>query len=339
MSQCYNRINGKILKEQILNDPEPRITLSFYRYTPIRNPKVVRDHLYSLLEQVGVLGRIYIATEGINAQVSVPERSFKSFRERLQEIRFLENIRLNRGVDDNGISFFKLKVKVRNKIVADGLDDNSFDVTKSGEQLNAEKLNRLIESREPVIMDMRNHYESHIGHFRNAILPEANTFREALKIGERMLQPYRQRPIVLYCTGGIRCEKASAYFRHKGFREVYQLDGGIIQYAREVREKNLINYFRGKNFVFDERLGERISDEVIARCYHCGIPCDDYINCKNTGCNLLHIACRECRERLDGCCSEECRRIIPLSAEEQKILRKGKDKGIRIFTKGIPFGK
>ncbi|HLF34383.1 MAG TPA: rhodanese-related sulfurtransferase, partial [Cyclobacteriaceae bacterium] len=323
----------------ILNDPESRITLSFYRYTPVNNPHSLRDHLFSVLDQIEVLGRIYIATEGINGQVSVPENNINSFRERLQEIRFLDNIRLNRSFDDNGKSFFKLKVKVRNKIVADGLEDYSFDVMKSGEHLDAEKLNKLIESGNPVIMDMRNHYESRIGHFQDALLPDANTFREALKIGEQMLNSYRQRPIVLYCTGGIRCEKASAYFKHKGFREVYQLDGGIIQYAREVREKNLTNYFRGKNFVFDERLGERISDDVIALCYHCGNPSDDYTNCKNTGCNLLHITCRECREKMEGCCSEECRDIIHLSREEQKILRKGKDKGIRIFTKGIPFGK
>ena len=138
----------------------------------------------------------------------------------------------------------------------------------------------------------------------------------------------------MYCTGGIRCEKASAWFKHVGFKNVFQLDGGIIEYARQVKEQNLENKFIGKNFVFDERLGERISDDVISECHQCGKPCDTHTNCKNDGCHLLFIQCEECAATYAGCCSPECAEIISLPIESQKELRKGINKGRQVFKKG-----
>jgi UPF0176 protein len=335
MSQLHNKVDGKLLKKQILEEKSKRITLSFYRYYPISNPQIFRDHLFLEFEKISVLGRIYIAKEGINAQISVPGDNFGQFRSLLNDIEFLRNIRLNSGVEDNGKSFFKLKIKIRKKIVADGLDDYTCDLNESGIHLDAKQFNAMIENGNPIIIDMRNHYESEVGHFRNSILPEANTFKESLKIAQEILLPHKDKDIIMYCTGGIRCEKASAYFKHLGYPRIYQLDGGIIKYANDVKENNLPNHFIGKNFVFDERLGERISDEIIAHCYQCGQPCDTHRNCSNPGCNILMIQCEVCRNKMEGCCSESCLKITKLTPQQQKLFRKGKDAGIRIYTKGI----
>ncbi len=334
VSLLYNQINGDFLKEKLLLNLEKRVTLSFYKYHVIKNTGLFRDHLYVNLFNLNVLGRIYVASEGINAQLSVPDNNHKNFIEFLRAINFLENVNLNYAIEDDGKSFFKLKIKVRKKIVADGLDDKCFNVTDSGCHLNAREFNQMAEREDTVIIDMRNHYESEVGHFRNAILPDADTFREALHIAGKLLEDQKDKNIIMYCTGGIRCEKASAYFKYKGYPNVYQLDGGIIKYAAEAKYHHLENLFIGKNFVFDERLGERISDKIIAHCHQCGNPCDTHTNCKNPGCNLLFIQCEACREKMEGCCSEACMEIIHSPEAEQKTTRKGKDSGIRIFTKG-----
>jgi UPF0176 protein len=330
----YNRINGKILKEKMLAIPEKRITVSFYKYHHIAHPKELRDELYQGLDSIDVLGRIYIAPEGINAQISIPEEQFENFKNYLYSISFLKGVRLNRAVQDNGKSFFKLKILVRKKIVADGLDDATFDVTNTGIHVNAREFNSLADDANTVIVDMRNHYESEVGHFKNAICPNVDTFREELQIVEDLMQDKKDKNLVLYCTGGIRCEKASAWMKHQGFKHVFQLDGGIIEYARQSKEQGIENKFIGKNFVFDERLGERISNDIIAVCHQCGMPCDDHTNCKNDGCHLLFIQCSECNQKFNGCCSVACQEILALPEDEQKEIRKGINKGRQVFKKG-----
>lgn len=332
MKFLYNRVNGEILREKLAKNRENRITLSFYKYHCLRNPEFFRDHLYILMNQLGVLGRIYVAREGINAQISLPAHQLEAFKKELEGIDFLRDVRLNFAIKDDGKSFFKLKIKTRNKIVADGISDDGFDATRSGRRLNAMEFNSLASLRDTVIVDMRNHYESEVGHFQGALLPGANTFREILLNAKKMLEPYREKNIILYCTGGIRCEKASAYFRHLGYPKVYQLDGGIIHYAREVETHQLENHFIGKNFVFDERMGERITEHIIARCHQCGKPCDQHTNCRNAECNLLFIQCDECHQKMEGCCSEACREVIHLSPGEQKTKRKGRYSGLKIYS-------
>jgi UPF0176 protein len=313
---------------------EERTTLSFYKYHHIENPGELRDELYRAWSGLDVLGRIYLAKEGVNAQLSVPSSFFDSFKQQLYSIDFLNGVRLNVAVDDNGKSFFKLKILVRNKIVADGIEDPDFDVTNSGVHVNAKEFNVLADNPDTIIVDMRNHYESEVGHFKNAITPDADTFREELHLVSKMLQGKEDKNVVMYCTGGIRCEKASAWMKHKGFNHVFQLNGGIIEYARQVKEQDLENKFLGKNFVFDERLGERISKDIVARCHQCNKPCDDHTNCKNDGCHLLFIQCEECAKRYDGCCSQECKDIIQLPQEQQKEIRRGVNKGRQVFRKG-----
>lgn len=319
--KLHNKVNKEELKARLASSKEKRITLSFYQYAHIASPDIFRDHFYILLDKLGVLGRIYIAREGVNGQLSVPKSKLEAFKDAMDSIEFLKNIRLNIAIEDDGKSFFKLKIKVREKIVADGLNDEAFDVTDRGKHLTAKEYNELSGDENTVIVDMRNHYESEVGHFENALCPDVETFRESLPIVEELLKPHKEKNIVMYCTGGIRCEKASAYFKHKGFEKVHQLEGGIIEYARQVEKQGLENKFKGKNFVFDERLGERITEEIISRCHQCGSPNDDHTNCANDACHILFIQCPSCKEQYDNTCSTKCKDFIKLPTEEQDLLK------------------
>ncbi|HLI93431.1 MAG TPA: rhodanese-related sulfurtransferase, partial [Puia sp.] len=303
MALLHNRVSQKELKQRLLEEKEQRITLSFYRYVPIADPAAFRDMLYVELHVLAVFGRIYVAAEGINAQVSVPASRLEQLKSRLESIPGLEALRLNRAFDDDGKSFWVLKIKVRKKIVADGIHDPSFDMSRKGKYVDAAAFNQLAADPATVIVDMRNHYEFEVGHFDRAIQIPSDTFREQLPMSAELLKDKKDSPIIMYCTGGIRCEKASAWLLHKGFSKVYHLEGGIIHYANTVKEKGLDNKFRGKNFVFDDRLGERISAEVIAACHQCGRPADTHTNCRNDACHLLFIQCNECAAQYEGCCS------------------------------------
>ena len=333
MAVLHNRVSQKELKQLLLEEKELRKTISFYRYFFIENPQQFRDELYKAFNALKVFGRIYIATEGINAQVSVPESNFEAFKNHFDSIPALENLRLNIAVDDDGKSFWVLKIKVRDKIVADGIADPEFNMSVKGKYVDAEGLNKLTNDPDTVVIDMRNHYEYEVGHFQNAIEIPSDTFREQLPMAVEMMKHHKDKNIIMYCTGGIRCEKASAYMLHNGFNNVFHLEGGIINYAKQVKEKGLESRFVGKNFVFDDRLGERITNDVIAHCHQCGEPCDDHTNCKNDGCHLLFIQCKKCAEQYDGCCSPACQEIYLLPEEQQKELRKGIDKGQHIFNK------
>ena len=333
--QLYNKLSAKQRSELIDSAGKDRLTISFYQYAHIGNLKEFRDSLYIEWDSMDILGRIYVASEGINAQLSLPADRFTSFKIHLDAISFLQEVRLNIAREQDNKSFLKLKIKIREKIVADGLDDKSFDVTNVGVHLNAKGFNQIIEDPKTILVDMRNHYESEIGHFKNAITPDVDTFRESLPLIEEELSSHKEdKNIVMYCTGGIRCEKASAYFKHKGFKNVFQLEGGIIEYARQIEQQGLDNKFKGKNFVFDERRGERISPEIISSCHQCAASCDTHSNCANVACNLLFLQCDMCKKISDSCCSAACKEVIDLSFEDQKIRRKGKPNSNKIFRKG-----
>jgi UPF0176 protein len=318
--KLFNQTDRHLLRQRMLESDEKRTTLSFYQYSNISDPANFRDQLYLKLDAFQVLGRIYVSSEGVNAQVSIPTDLLDVFRKELRNTPHLNRCRLNLAIDDNGKSFIKLKVKVRKKIVADGLDDDTFDVTRRGTPLSAAAYNQLADQADTIVVDMRNHYESEVGYFENALRPEVSTFREALPLVEKMLADKKDRNIVMYCTGGIRCEKATAYYLHKGFRNVFMVDGGIIEYARQCREQGLPNKFIGKNFVFDERLGERISEDVVAKCHQCGTPCDRHANCANDACHLLFIQCETCAEKYRHCCSSHCVDFLQLPEEIRKEL-------------------
>lgn len=333
--QLYNKHSVEERARIIDENSQERITLSFYKYFKLGNPNLFRDHLFIVWSKLDVLGRIYVAKEGINAQLSVPKENYNKFKESLKSLTPLNEIRLNLAIEQYSKSFLKLTIKVREKIVADGLDDNSFDVTKIGDHLNAEQFNQMLNDDNTVCIDMRNHYESEIGFFRRAIKPDVDTFRESLEVIDDQLEKNgKEKNYLMYCTGGIRCEKASAYLKHKGIQNVFQLEGGIIEYTRQVKQNKLENNFLGKNFVFDERKSERISDEIVSSCHQCGLPADTHVNCANEACHLLFIQCKNCQEKMNTCCSDDCNKTIQLSYQEQKELRKGKQNSNKIFKKG-----
>lgn len=333
MALLYNRVSNEELKKRLLDETFPRTTLSFYCYFPIENPQEFRDYLYKHLNTLLVFGRIYIAKEGINAQISVPSDKMDAFTEFLYAIQPLQGLRLNIAVDDDGKSFWVLRIKVRDKIVADGIDDPDFSMEKKGKYVNALQMNELLKDPDTIVIDMRNHYEYEVGHFVQALEVPSDTFREQLPMAVDMMKGNETKNIIMYCTGGIRCEKASAYMLHKGFQNVFHLEGGIINYARQAKEQSMESKFIGKNFVFDERLGERITEDVIAHCHQCGNPCDTHTNCMNDGCHLLFIQCENCAAEFDGCCSTACKDTIHLPEERQKEIRKGIENGQNIFNK------
>jgi len=321
-----NRVNKKELKKRIQEESIKRITVSFYRYVIIDNPQELRDSLFSQWNDWKVLGRIYIAREGINAQMCVPEEHLEIVKYNLNQNPLFSGIPFKIAVEDDGKSFYKLTIKVRPKIVADGLDDNAFDVTNVGNHLTAKEFNAAMEDPETILVDMRNHYESEVGKFKGAICPDADTFREELPMVIEELKNKKDKKILMYCTGGVRCEKASAYLKHHGFKDVNQLHGGVIDYVRQIKAQGLESKFIGKNFVFDERVGERITADVIAQCHQCGASCDTHVNCANDDCHLLFIQCDACAEKMNGCCTPECVHIASLPVEEQRALRKGRKK-------------
>lgn len=333
--QLYNKLSAKQRAKLIDEAGKDRITISFYQYHRIDNPQLFRDKLFLEWNALDVLGRTYVSYEGINAQISVPSENFMALKNQLDMISFLKGIRLNVAIEQNNKSFLKLKLKVRSKIVADGLNDNTFDVTNKGVHLNAKEFNKMLENPDTICVDMRNHYESEIGHFQGAITPDVDTFRDSLDIIEENLKDHKKdKKLLMYCTGGIRCEKASAYYKHKGFQHVFQLEGGIIEYTRQVNSEGIENKFIGKNFVFDHRRAEKISDEIIANCHQCGKPCDTHVNCANEACHLLFIQCKECSKKMENTCSTECKKIIRLPYKEQKKLRKGTHASNKTFKKG-----
>ncbi|HFP5082058.1 TPA: rhodanese-related sulfurtransferase [Escherichia coli] len=296
MPVLHNRISNDALKAKMLAESEPRTTISFYKYFHIADPKATRDALYQLFTALNVFGRVYLAHEGINAQISVPASNVETFRAQLYAFDpALEGLRLNIALDDDGKSFWVLRMKVRDRIVADGIDDPHFDASNVGEYLQAAEVNAMLDDPDALFIDMRNHYEYEVGHFENALEIPADTFREQLPKAVEMMQAHKDKKIVMYCTGGIR--------------------------------------FIGKNFVFDERMGERISDEIIAHCHQCGAPCDSHTNCKNDGCHLLFIQCPVCAEKYKGCCSEICCEESALPPEEQRRRRAGRENGNKIFNK------
>lgn len=326
MTLLVNRTDKNILKQRLKEESISRKTLSFYRYVNIQNPAELRDELFKKWTELNCFGRIYLAHEGINAQMSVPEDNWDSFVNSVYSSHYFNEVPFKHAVDGNGKSFYKLIVKVRDKIVSDGINDPNFDPSNTGNYLNAIEFNRAMQDKDTLVVDMRNHYESEVGRFEGAFCPDADTFREELPQVIEHLKGKEDKKILMYCTGGIRCEKASAYFKHKGFKDVNHLQGGIIQYAKEVKEQNLESKFKGVNFVFDERIGERITEDILSKCHQCQQPCDAHVNCKNDDCHLLFIQCETCAEKMKCCCTPECVTIAALPIEEQRELRKGRVK-------------
>ncbi len=317
----YNKKDRVLLKKELKAESFKRITCSFYRYIDIADVQSFRDRLYRDLSNINVFGRVYVAKEGVNAQISCPDHEWDTFRKKLNSYEYLSSVHIKRAVKE-GQSFYKLTVKIKDQIVAYDVQVAEYDMGNVGRHLNASKFNEKLEQSNVVAVDMRNYYESEVGRFENALIPDVDTSRELLPEVKKMLKGHEEDEILLYCTGGIRCEKASAYLIKNGFENVSQLDGGIIQYAHEINNSGLKSKFIGKNFVFDDRMGESITDDIIGSCHQCEKPSDTHIDCGNDACHILFIQCDDCNVDYNGCCSKECMEFASLPIEEQRILRK-----------------
>ena len=334
----YNKKSKIELKKSLKRESFKRITCSFYKYCFIDNPEGLRNKLYSDLIEQDILGRIYVSKEGINAQISIPEHNVEDFKSYIHSIDVFSDIKFKHAVEE-GTSFLKLKILVRDEIVAYKVPEESYDMNKTGVHLKPVDFNSSIKEKDAIVVDMRNYYESEVGRFKNAIIPDAHFSKELLPKVAEVLEGKEDKKVHLYCTGGIRCEKASSYLIKKGFKEVYQLEGGIIQYAHDMKENDLKSEFIGKNFVFDDRMGERVTNDIIGKCHQCKTPSDDHKNCKNDACHLLFIQCDKCAEKYNDCCSNACNEFLQLDIETQKKLRKDENKKVssaKLSTKFRP---
>ena len=283
-------------------------TITFYKYTPIDTPENVRQYFRALCEHLGLTGRILIAAEGFNAAVSGKKENIEEFKKIITQQKIWGNLTF-REQDVDTLAHHKLIVRVRKEIVYFG---TTADLTKTGIHLSPLELQQWHENKKDfVLVDARNEYEHKVGKFKNAVTLPIDNFREFPQVAVQQLQSYRDKKIVLYCTGGIRCEKASAYLKEQGFTQVYQIDGGIINYVNQFPH----SYWEGGLFVFDDRI---VSDagEPITECAFCEAECAQYYNCHNLDCDTLFIACRECKEEMKTTCSEECKQ----APRQRKIL-------------------
>ncbi|CAL4323170.1 rhodanese-related sulfurtransferase [Buchnera aphidicola] len=303
----HNRISKAELKKRFLFSQQPRITISFYKYFNIVNIQKYRDNIYKKFFKYHVLGRVYIANEGINAQISIPVKFYDIVNKIIQSSNSsLKNIRINKALNDIGQSFWVLSIKIKKNIVADGIKNTTFDPYDTGIYLQAPEVNAMIKNSNTILVDMRNYYEYKIGHFEGAINIKSNTFREQLQLIIKSLDYAKHKNIIMYCTGGIRCEKATAWMKFHGFKNIYHIEGGIIGYVSHAKKNNLPIFFKGKMFVFDYRMSEKISHDVISKCQQCHRKEDTYTNCAHHKCHRLFIQCHRCSIRFSNCCSIQC---------------------------------
>ncbi len=263
----------------------------------------MKEHLEWCRENQ-IRGRVFIAKEGINGTVSGTIGSIENYKRQLRSYEYFSDIIFKEDEAEEH-AFERMHVRIKREIVNSSLENTS--INNGGKRLTPEKLLEFYKSgKEFIIVDARNKYESEIGKFKNAVTPAINNFREWPKAVEE-LKDKKNKTIITYCTGGIRCEKASAYMVEQGFKDVYQLEGGIVSFTRKFPN----TFWEGGIFVFDER---RVivpnSDHKlkhVAKCYYCGKPSSYYINCHNRDCDKIIITCHECKEKNEYCCSDECR--------------------------------
>lgn len=292
----------------LLQDWEYAVVL-FYNYVRIENPEEFRDLLRDKCEELGMTGRFIVASEGINGIGETDTARLYDFCQWLVADDRFANTHLKFSVSD-GKSFPRLSVKARKEIVSLHLGDEDFDPNEiTGKKLTPEELHEWYASgKEFTIVDMRNNYEHEIGHFVGSVLPPLNNFRDLRETAESMRELEQEgKPILTVCTGGVRCEKASGYLVKKGFKDVYQLDGGMVSYMEKFPGQN----FRGGMYTFD---GRRVIDwdggnhEIAGKCLKCATPCERIMDCLNPECNKQYIACEGCDPNpLDAFCSGECR--------------------------------
>ncbi|KAI8881878.1 Rhodanese-like protein [Backusella circina FSU 941] len=293
--------------------------LAFYAIVPIAESRtiVLREILERDLKNLGVVGRIYLAPSqgigGINCQMAVPIHQIDNVKAYFSSLQpDFGRIEYNKGMQDTPKPFSKLRVVLKKNLVAVRSPMTIEDCTKQPHHLTPEQWhNELKEKNEPpFLLDMRNQYEYDVGRFDHAIKMHVDTFREGMELLDELVQNKGiDEDIYMYCTGGIRCSVAGAYLKNKGFNNVKMLKGGVTAYGHYIKENNGESLYKGKNFTFDGRRGEPITNHVLSQCYHCGNPCDHFTNCCNKYCHLLYIQCDSCRES-HSTCSDHCQDVV-----------------------------
>ncbi|MBS0604966.1 MAG: rhodanese-related sulfurtransferase [Verrucomicrobia bacterium] len=291
--------------------------LAYYYFTCLEDPHLEVSRHQEFLKDKDIRCRVYISEEGINGQMSASEEASVAYQEWLKgDPRFKDVVFKIHHFGEH--VFPRATVKYRKQIVA---MDEKVDMALTGEHVSPEKWKQMLEQRDDntIVLDVRNDYEWVIGHFDGAELPTLETFREFPNYARQLKEQRdpKETKVMMYCTGGIRCELYSALMKKEGFENVYQLDGGVINYGlKEGHDK-----WNGKLFVFDDRLAVPIdekTDEVISHCRHCGTASDVYYNCANMDCNELFLSCPQCAEKLKGCCCQECTSAARLRPYEKK---------------------
>ncbi len=280
------------------------LIFAYYRFCAVNDPEgEVRSHK-EFLEALDARGRIYISEDGINGQMSIAKQDAPAYIDWLRSRKEFSDMPV-KAHEYHEHAFEKLKIKYREQLVA---LDCPVDMEKTGEHVPPEKWREMLEKDDGhLLIDVRNDYEWKVGRFEGAVTPECSTFREFKQFAHELQEKINPQntPVMMYCTGGIRCELYSALLKEQGFEKVYQLDGGVINYGLKEGSK----HWQGKLFVFDDRMTVPISDEetpVISRCHRCEAPTEDYYNCANMDCNDLFLCCKDCLNNLKGCCSKEC---------------------------------
>jgi predicted sulfurtransferase len=283
------------------------IIILYYKYVTIENPHEIMAWIRLLCTKLHLKGRILISTEGINGTLGgMPEEIAEFTKVFLAHPLFQgTDIKESAGSADD---FPRLMVKVKKEIVGMGIAPEALTVKDTGVHLTPEETHQLIATnKELVILDTRNDYESRIGKFTGAIIPPLKTFRDFPQYIEDNLESFKDKEVLMYCTGGVRCERATALLNVKKVaKKVYQIDGGICRYV----EKYPDGFFRGKNYVFDDRIALPVNNDVLTDCDVCQKPADTYTNCMNTQCNVQFVACMPCREKFDYTCSQACHDAI-----------------------------
>ena len=289
------------------NDSTDYQVLLYYKFTPIENPEEYTQEHLSLCKGLGLRGRILIAAQGINGTVSGTNEQCEAYIQAMRaDERFADMIFKVDHVDE--VAFKKMFVRHKAELVTFRVDHTIDPNAKTGTHLSPPEFKKMLEREDVVVLDGRTGYEWDLGHFRGAIRPEVDSFREFPEWIAENMQEHKDKPIITYCTGGIRCEMLTAYMMEEGFKDVYQLDGGIVTYGKDEDTKGSL--WDGKCYVFDERISVEINHagdkRVVGRCHHCGTPTEEYVDCANLECHKQHLSCPVCQERTAQSCSPEC---------------------------------
>lgn len=291
--------------------------LLYYKYTPIQYPKRVLKWQRKICTELNLTGRILIAHEGINGTVGGETADVERYMEIMRKNEQFADVDFK--ISDGDASYFpKMEIKVKNEAVHLGVDPEKLTVAQGGTHLTPQQVHELLSEKpqDLVILDTRNDYESRIGVFKDAIVPPIKAFRDLPEYIDEHLDEYKDKRVLMYCTGGVRCERATAYLKQKGVaKEVMQIEGGIVRYV----EKYPDGFFRGKNYVFDRRVAVKVNDDVLTHCDLCPAKCDEYTNCLNASCNNHFIACPDCLKKYENMCSAQCKEMVASGKAKKRI--------------------